>query len=112
MLAGRTRSLPDGKRKYLFAPQQIRQLGDVHRDPPRFVTGHQMRRRAPSRLILKVDVGERVAVDVADDVAGVGLLGRPGRREAARHDASLYPPASVTRMAGAAASFSIVCRKR
>ena len=28
------------------------------------------------------------------------------------HGTSLYPPASVTRMVGAAASFSIFCRNR
>src|SRR5262249_20257576 len=48
----------------------------------------EMRRRAPSRLILKVDIGERVAVRVADDVAvlaefQVGIVDGPGRREAA-----------------------------
>jgi hypothetical protein len=52
-------------------------------DAPRLVAGKQMRRRAPSRLLLEVDVGERLPVVIADDVAGVGLLGGPGRREAA-----------------------------
>jgi hypothetical protein len=43
-------------------------------------------RRAASRLMLEIDVGERLTVGVADDEAGVGFLGGPGRREAAgRH---------------------------
>jgi hypothetical protein len=33
------------------------------------VAGHQMRRGAPAGLILEIDVGERVAVGVAGDVA-------------------------------------------
>jgi hypothetical protein len=35
------------------------------------------------RLFLKVEVGERVAVAIADDEAGLGLVDLPGRREAA-----------------------------
>ena len=41
-------------------------------------------RRPPSRLLLEIDVGERLPVGVADDEAGVGLLDGPGRREAGR----------------------------
>jgi hypothetical protein len=33
-----------------------------------------MRRRPPSRLVLEIDVGERLPVGVADDEAGVGLI--------------------------------------
>ena len=64
--------------------QQLRQLGDVHGDAPRFIAGEQLRRRAPTGLLLEIDVGERLPVVIADDVAGVGLLGGPGRREVAR----------------------------
>ena len=39
------------------------------------VAGEEVRRRAPSRLLLVVDVCERLPVGVADDVAAVGLLG-------------------------------------
>ncbi len=39
---------------------------------------------ASPRVLLVVDVGERLPVGVADDVAGLGFLGGPGRREAAR----------------------------
>jgi hypothetical protein len=46
-------------------------------------TGRRAPRRSPPRLLLEVDAGERLPVRVADDVAGVRLLGGPGRREAA-----------------------------
>jgi hypothetical protein len=49
---------------------------------PGLVAGEQLGRRAASRLILEVNVGERLAAVVADDEAGVGLLDGPGRREA------------------------------
>jgi hypothetical protein len=72
----------------LFAAQQPRQLGDVGGDPPRFVTRHQVRRRAPAGFVLEIDVGQRVPVGVADDEAvlaelGIGVVDRPRRREAA-----------------------------
>jgi len=66
----------------LLLAQQLRQLGDVCGDAPRLVAGEQLGRRAASRLILEVNVGERLAAVVADDEAGVGLLDGPGRREA------------------------------
>jgi hypothetical protein len=37
----------------------------------------------PSRLVLEIDVGERLPIGVADDEAGVGLLDGPWRWEAA-----------------------------
>jgi hypothetical protein len=30
------------------------QLGDIHRNPPRLVAGHQVSRRAPAGLILEI----------------------------------------------------------
>jgi hypothetical protein len=39
--------------------------------------------RRPDSPILEVDAGERLPAGVADDEAGVGLLGGPGRRESA-----------------------------
>src|ERR1700719_5253000 len=39
---------------------------------------------AQSRLILEIDIRERLPVGVADDEAGLLLVDRPGRREAAR----------------------------
>src|SRR6516225_8207451 len=55
-----------------------------------FVAGEHLCCRSPARLVFEVDVGVRVAVGVAYDVAlpfelRVWLLDRPGRREAARH---------------------------
>jgi hypothetical protein len=52
-------------------PQQVRQLGDVHCDAPRVVSGQQVRRRASARLILEVEITERLFVLVADDEAGI-----------------------------------------
>jgi hypothetical protein len=64
--------------------RQLRRLGDVGGDALGLVAGEQLGRRSPSRLILEIDVRERLPVGVADDEAGVGLLDGPGRREAAR----------------------------
>ena len=60
--------------------QQLRQLGDVGGDAPGLVAGEQLGRRAPSRLILEIDIGQRLTAGVADDEAGVGLLDGLGRR--------------------------------
>jgi hypothetical protein len=43
----------------------LRQLGDVGGDAAGLVAGEQVRRRAPSRLVLEIDVGERLAVSVS-----------------------------------------------
>ena len=42
------------------AKQQSRQPDDVGCNPPRLVARHQCRRRAPTGLILEIDVGERL----------------------------------------------------
>ena len=68
--------------------EQLRQLGEVRRHPPRLVLGEKLRRRAPIGLVLEMDVGERLPVGVADDEAPpmqleVGLVDGPRRREAA-----------------------------
>ena len=57
------------------------QPGDVGGDAPRLVVGDN-RSRTPTRLPFEIDVGERLAVGVADDEVGVGLVGRTkGRRQ-------------------------------
>jgi hypothetical protein len=43
-------------------------VGDM-RNPPCFVAGEEVRRRPPSRLLLAIDVSERLPVGVADDEA-------------------------------------------
>ena len=45
--------------------QQLRQLGDVGGDATGLVAGEQLGRRAPPRLILEIDIGQRLAVVVA-----------------------------------------------
>jgi hypothetical protein len=56
--------------------------------------GEQLGRGAPSRLPLEIGVGERLPLVIADDEAGVRLLGGPGRREAAglRHGSVVTAP--------------------
>jgi 3-oxoadipate enol-lactonase len=57
-------------------PHQLRQLGDIHRDPPRLIFGEQLRSRPSPRLILEIDIGKLLPVVVADDKAGVQFLDR------------------------------------
>jgi hypothetical protein len=45
--------------------QQLRQLGDVRRNPSRLVFGEQLGRRAPPRFILEIDIGKLLAIVVA-----------------------------------------------
>jgi hypothetical protein len=61
-----------------FASHQLRQLGDVGRDPPRLALGHGIGSRAPAGLILEIDVRQRMAVVVFHNKAL-----HPARREAA-----------------------------
>src|SRR4029077_20474813 len=63
--------------------QQLRQLGNVGRDPPGLVTGKELRRRVPARLLLEIDVREGPASMILHDETGVRFFDRPGRREAA-----------------------------
>jgi hypothetical protein len=64
---------------------------------PGLVAGEEVRRRATARLALEVDVGQRLAVGVADDEAGLLLLDGPGRREPAfRHVLGSTPPLNRT----------------
>ena len=58
-----------------------RRFGGVRRDALRFVTRQQDGRRSPSRLVLEIDVGERLPVLVLDGEAGF-LLVDGGRRRA------------------------------
>jgi hypothetical protein len=51
-----------------------------------------MRRRATARLHLEVDVGERLPAGFADDEAGLLLVDRPARREAAAGCRALTGP--------------------
>jgi hypothetical protein len=46
-------------------------------DAPGFVPRHQVRRRSSAGLVIEVDVGERPAIVVADDEAGIVVDG-PG----------------------------------
>jgi hypothetical protein len=48
------------------------QLGDVGGDAPGLVAGEEMRRRTPARLLLEIDVRERLPVGVAWSVVKGG----------------------------------------
>jgi hypothetical protein len=43
---------------------------DPRRNPTRFIPRQQFRRRSPPRLILEIDIGERLSAVVADDETG------------------------------------------
>jgi hypothetical protein len=49
--------------------EQLRQHGDVYGYALSLVAGEEVRRRAPPRLLLEIDVGGRLRVAVADDEA-------------------------------------------
>jgi hypothetical protein len=53
-----------------WRPQQLQQLGDVGEDAPGLVAGEQLGRSSASRLLLEIDVGERLTVLVPDGEAG------------------------------------------
>jgi len=81
-------AIPLGLKAKLASAHQLRQLGDIHRNPPRLIARHEVRRQAPPGFVLEMDVGERVVVGIADNVAilaepGVRVIDRPGRWEAA-----------------------------
>jgi hypothetical protein len=56
--------------------QQLRQLGDVGGDAPGLVAGEQLRRCASARLVLEIDVGERLPVGVGATKMRLGLPAR------------------------------------
>jgi hypothetical protein len=58
-----------------------------------------MRRRAPSRLPLEIDLGEGLPAAVADDEAGLLLVDRPGAGSGARKAGGLRNRASRLRPA-------------
>ena len=65
-------------------PLQRRQRGEVRCDAARLVAGKQLGSSASPRLILEIDIRQRVTVVILDDEAGiVGLIDSPWRREAA-----------------------------
>ena len=54
--------------------------GEVRRHPPGLVAGQLLGRRSPTRLVLEIDVGERLPVGVPDDKAPPIQLGVGPRR--------------------------------
>jgi hypothetical protein len=69
---------------FLIGPCLTRsQFSDIRPYAPGLVAGEEVCRRPAPRLLLEIDVGERLPGGVADDEAGVGLLDGSRRREAA-----------------------------
>jgi hypothetical protein len=78
----------------LVLAHQLRQLRNIHRNPPRLVFGEQLRRRSAAGLILEIDIGQLLPGAVRHDKAGVQFLDSPRRREATggRHVMTITDP--------------------
>ena len=72
---------PDVRRVRLQT--KLRQLGDIHRDPPSFILAEQLSRGSATGLILVIDIGELLPAVILHDEGGINVLDRPARREAA-----------------------------
>ena len=66
-----------GRAALVFA-QQLRQLGDIDRDPPRLVAGERLGCRP---RVVEMYVGELLPVVVLHDEIRFAFLHRPERRE-------------------------------
>jgi hypothetical protein len=64
-------------------PEQLRRPRDVDGDPPRLVFRQHLRLPRLVLAVAGVEVRERLAVGVPDDVPARNLVDAPGRREAA-----------------------------
>ena len=53
--------------RFSVPPHQLRQLGEIDRHPPRLVAGQAIGRRAPTGLVLEIEIGERLPGDVAHE---------------------------------------------
>jgi hypothetical protein len=89
--------------------EQLRQLGDVGRDAPRFIAREQIGRCASSGLGLEIDVSQRLTVVVADDeTTALVFLYVPRWRKAARRG---QPRSTVTTLSGSRGSPGRIKRK-
>jgi hypothetical protein len=64
------------------------------------VAGEQLGRRAAARLVLAIDVGERLPVGVADDEAGVSSTDQGGREAASGGDEGKIIASAAGRISG------------
>jgi hypothetical protein len=60
-----------------------RQLGDIHRNPPRFIFAEQLGCRAATGFAFIIDLAQRLTVGVTHDETVGRHFDRPRRREAA-----------------------------
>jgi len=65
---------------------------DIRRNPPRPSLVSNFTVESPARLILEIDIGERLFVVVADDETRGLFLNGPRRREAAGRQVLCYLP--------------------
>jgi hypothetical protein len=79
----KSRPLSRGAARTPRLGQQLGKLGYVRRNASRLIARKQLGRRSPAGVVLEIDVGKRLAVVIADNETGVGLLDGPGRRKAA-----------------------------
>jgi hypothetical protein len=70
---------------------EFRYLSDVGRDPPRFIARKQISGAAPTGLLLEINVGKRLPIEVAHDKARVGFFSSPRRRKAERSGHHVSP---------------------
>jgi hypothetical protein len=75
----------------LRLPQKLQQLGDVHRDPFRLVPREQFRRRSPARLILEIDIGQRLSRTTRHTSSSATVQGS-GKRRAGQLSGNLPRP--------------------
>jgi hypothetical protein len=67
----------------LRPPHQLRQLCDVDGDPPRLIAGEGGSPPRAGRVVLVLDVRERLSALGLHDEASAVILDGPGRQEAA-----------------------------
>ena len=78
--------------------EQLRQLGDVGRDAPRFIAREQIGRCASSGLGLEIDVSQRLTVVVAKQLHSCSSMSQGGGKR--RGVVNLARPSPHSREAG------------
>ena len=82
--SGRARRWTKRRLTDVGSAQQLRHLGEARRHPLGLVLGEQLGSRAPTGLVLEIEIAQRLPGRIADNEAGVVcLIDRPWRREPA-----------------------------
>jgi len=69
---------------------RLRGLSEIATNPPRLILAEQLGCRSPPRLVLEIDVGERLSVVVAHDKTGGTDHGGGKRRTVHRKPVHLW----------------------